>query len=78
NIPNINHIPNNTTIKHTLPNIFNNNNNITLNLHKNNFTTISHIITTLNNTFNNNTTHTINNITISIQSPNNPNTHINL
>ncbi len=78
NVPSVGRIPNGATVERALPDVFNGGGDITLNLHKNDFTTVSRMVAALNNAFGDGAARAIDGVTVSVQSPSDPGARIGL
>ncbi len=78
NIPSVGRIPNGATVERALPDVFGAGGEITLNLHKNDFTTVSRMVTALNNAFGEGAARAVDGVTVAVQSPNDPGARIGL
>jgi len=78
NIPSVGRIPNGATVERALPDVFNGGGDITLNLHKNDFTTVSRMVAALNNAFGEGAARAIDGVTVAVNAPSDPGARIGL
>ncbi|MGV8958941.1 MAG: flagellar basal body P-ring protein FlgI [Stenotrophomonas sp.] len=78
NIPSVGRIPNGATVERALPDVFGAGGEITLNLHKNDFTTVSRMVAALNNAFGEGAARAVDGVTVAVQSPSDPGARIGL
>lgn len=78
NIPSVGRIPNGATVERALPDVFSAGGEITLNLHKNDFTTVSRMVSALNASFGDGAARAIDGVTVAVQAPSDPGARIGL
>ncbi len=78
NIPSVGRIPNGATVERALPDVFGASGEITLNLHKNDFTTVSRMVAALNNAFGEGAARAVDGVTVAVQAPTDPGSRIGL
>ncbi|MCW4456291.1 flagellar basal body P-ring protein FlgI [Flavobacterium sp. MXW15] len=78
NIPSVGRIPNGATVERALPDVFGAGGEITLNLHKNDFTTVSRMVAALNNAFGEGMARAVDGVTVAVQAPTDPGARIGL
>lgn len=78
NVPSVGRIPNGATVERALPDVFSAGGEITLNLHKNDFTTVSRMVAALNNAFGDGAARAVDGVTVAVQSPQDPGARIGL
>lgn len=78
NIPSAGRIPNGATVERALPDVFAGGGDITLNLHQNDFTTVSRMVNALNATFGEGAARAIDGGTVSVQTPTDPGARIGM
>ncbi len=69
NIPSVGRIPNGATVERALPDVFGGDGEITLNLHQNDFTTVSRMVTALNAAFGDGSARAVDGGTVAVQAP---------
>lgn len=78
NVPSVGRIPNGATVERALPDVFGSSNEITLNLHQSDFTTVSRMVAALENTFGPGSAHAVDGTTVAVRSPTDPGARIGL
>lgn len=78
NIPSVGRIPNGATVERALPDVFAGSGEITLNLHQNDFTTVSRMVAAIDNSFGAGTARAVDGVTVSVRSPTDPSARIGL
>jgi len=78
NVPSVGRIPNGATVERALPDVFGNSNEITLNLHQNDFTTVSRMVAALESAFGPGSAHAVDGSTVAVRSPTDPGARIGL
>ncbi|MGD5182287.1 flagellar basal body P-ring protein FlgI, partial [Xanthomonas citri pv. citri] len=71
-------IPNGATVERALPDVFGSAGENTLNLHNNDFTTVSRMVAALNNAFGDGVARAVDGVTVSVQAPTDPGARIGL
>ncbi len=69
NVPSVGRIPNGATVERALPDVFGAAGEITLNLHQNDFTTVSRMVAALNNAFGEGAARAVDGVTVSVRAP---------
>ena len=77
NIPSVGRIPNGATVERGLPDVFSGG-EITLNLHQNDFTTVSRMVSALNATFGEGAARAVDGVTVAVQTPTDPGARIGM
>ena len=72
NVPSVGRIPNGATVERALPDPLANGGDITLNLHNNDFTTVSRMVAALNNAFGEGAARAIDGVTVAVTAPTDP------
>lgn len=78
NIPSVGRIPNGATVERALPDVFGAGGEITLNLHQNDFTTVSRMVNALNATFGEGAARAVDGVTVAVQAPTDPGARIGM
>jgi len=78
NVPSVGRIPNGATVERALPDPLANGGDITLNLHNNDFTTVSRMVAALNNAFGEGAARAIDGVTVAVTAPTDPGARIGL
>jgi flagellar P-ring protein precursor FlgI len=78
NVPSVGRIPNGATVERALPDVFGAAGEITLNLHKNDFTTVSRMVAALNNAFGEGSARAVDGVTVAVNAPSDPGARIGL
>lgn len=78
NVPSVGRIPNGATVERGLPDVFEGANELTVNLHKNDFTTVSRMVSAINNQFGGGMARAIDGSSVAIRSPSDPGARIEL
>ena len=76
NVPSVGRIPNGATVERALPDPLANGGDITLNLHNNDFTTVSRMVAALNNAFGEGAARAIDGVTVAVTAPTDPGARI--
>jgi flagellar P-ring protein precursor FlgI len=76
NVPSVGRIPNGATVERAVPNALDAGGEITLNLHQNDFTTVSRMVDALNNAFGGNAAHAVDGVTVAVAAPADPGARI--
>jgi len=69
NVPSVGRIPNGATVERALPDVFNGSGEITLNLHQNDFTTVSRMVSAIDNSFGPGTARAVDGVTVAVRAP---------
>lgn len=69
NVPSVGRIPGGATVERALPDVFGASGEITLNLHQNDFTTVSRMVTALNQAFGEGAARAVDGVTVAVQAP---------
>lgn len=78
NVPSVGRIPNGATVERALPDPLANGGEITLNLHNNDFTTVSRMVAALNNAFGEGAARAVDGVTVAVTAPTDPGARIGL
>jgi hypothetical protein len=78
NVPSVGRIPNGATVERALPDPLANGGDITLNLHNNDFTTVSRMVAALNNAFGEGAARAVDGVTVAVTAPTDPGARIGL
>lgn len=78
NVPSVGRIPNGATVERALPDVFGASDQITLNLHQNDFTTVSRMVAALDSAFGPGAAQAVDGGTVSVRSPTDPSARIGL
>ncbi|QJD67698.1 flagellar basal body P-ring protein FlgI [Xanthomonas campestris pv. badrii] len=78
NVPSVGRIPNGATVERALPDVFAGSGEITLNLHQNDFTTVSRMVAAIDNSFGAGTARAVDGVTVAVRSPTDPGARIGL
>jgi len=78
NVPSVGRIPNGATVERALPDPLANGGEITLNLHNNDFTTVSRMVAALNNAFGDGAARAVDGVTVAVTAPTDPGARIGL
>ena len=78
NVPSVGRIPGGATVERALPDVFGANGEITLNLHNNDFTTVSRMVGALNNAFGEGAARAVDGVTVAVRAPTDPGARIGL
>jgi len=78
NIPSVGRIPSGATVERALPDVFGASGEITLNLHQNDFTTVSRMVSALNATFGEGAARAVDGVTVAVNAPTDPGARIGM
>ena len=78
NVPSVGRVPGGATVERALPDVFGTSGEITLNLHQNDFTTVSRMVAALNNAFGEDAARAVDGVTVAVQAPTDPGARIGL
>ena len=76
NIPSVGRVPNGATVERAVPSALDGGGDITLNLHRNDFTTVSRMVDALNNAFGAGAARAVDGVTVSVAAPADPGARI--
>ena len=76
NVPSVGRIPNGATVERAVPSALDGGGDITLNLHQNDFTTVSRMVDALNNAFGSGAARAVDGVTVSVAAPSDPGARI--
>jgi flagellar P-ring protein precursor FlgI len=72
NVPSVGRIPNGATVERALPDVFDSSGEITLNLHRNDFTTVARMVDAINGSFGPGSARAVDGVTVAVAAPLNP------
>ncbi|MCR6687129.1 flagellar basal body P-ring protein FlgI [Pseudoxanthomonas sp.] len=76
NIPSVGRVPNGATVERAVPDVFDSSGEITLNLHRNDFTTVARMVDALNQSFGPGSARAVDGVTVAVAAPIDPGARI--